>query len=121
MDQILIKDLLVRGVIGISDRERENPQDILVNIVLFTDISQAAMSDNIDDCVNYRTVSKKVFAYVETAQTYTVEALAARIATLCLGEPNVKGVNVENQCIRQSCCWAPIFHRRRTSRLPWRC
>ena len=36
MDQILIKDLLVRGVIGISDRERENPQDILVNIVLFS-------------------------------------------------------------------------------------
>ena len=94
MDQILIKDLLVRGVIGISDRERENPQDILVNIVLFTDISQAATSDNIDDCVNYRTVSKKVFAYVEIAQTYTVEALAARIATLCLGEPNVKGVRV---------------------------
>lgn len=94
MDQILIKDLLVRGVIGISDRERENPQDILVNMILFTDISLAAQSDDIEDCVNYRTVSKKVFSFVENANTYTVEALAAKIATLCLAEPHVKGVRV---------------------------
>lgn len=94
MDQILIKDLLVRGVIGISDREREQPQDILLNLVLFTDINQAARTDNIEDCVNYSLMAKKVFKLVETARTYTVEALAARVAELCLAEPMVKGVRV---------------------------
>ena len=94
MDQILIKDLLVRGVIGISDRERANPQDILINAVLYADTSRAAETDNIDDCVNYRTVAKKMFAYAETAARYTVEALANDLAKLCLEEPGVLGVRL---------------------------
>lgn len=94
MDQVLIKDLLVRGVIGISDREREQPQDILINAVLFTDIRKAGQTDNIDDCVNYRTVAKKLFAHAEKANRYTVEALATELAELCLSEPGVMGVRI---------------------------
>jgi FolB domain-containing protein len=94
MDQVLIKDLLVRGVIGISDREREQPQDILINAVLFTDIRKAGQSDNIDDCVNYRTVAKKLFAYAEKANRYTVEALSTELAAICLAEPGVQGVRI---------------------------
>src|SRR5574340_186330 len=58
MDRIIIKDLLIRGIIGISERERSQRQDILVNIVLFGDISAAGKSDNIQDCINYRTVAR---------------------------------------------------------------
>ncbi|MDD5368437.1 MAG: dihydroneopterin aldolase [Anaerolineaceae bacterium] len=94
MDQVLIKDLLVRGIIGINDDERNNPQDILVNIILFTDSRAAAKSDNISHCVNYRTVAKKVYAHAETARRFTVEALAADIAHICLQESNVLGVRV---------------------------
>jgi FolB domain-containing protein len=94
MDKILIKDLLARGVIGISDRERSQPQDILVNIVIFTDTHRAAVSDNIEDCVNYRTVAKKILAHVETIERFTVEALAADITGLCLEEKGVEGVRV---------------------------
>jgi len=36
-DQIQIKDLLLRTLIGINDVERNNRQDVLVNIVLHTD------------------------------------------------------------------------------------
>lgn len=94
MDQILIKDLLVRGVIGISDQERANPQDILINITLFADISRAGQTDALDDCVNYRTVAKKVLAHAEKVARYTVEALATDIASLCLEDPRVEKVCV---------------------------
>jgi FolB domain-containing protein len=94
MDKILIKDLLVRGVIGISDREREQSQDILINIIAYTDISKAAQSDSIDDCVNYRTLTKRVKAYAEQANTFTVEALASRIADLCFEDKLIQGVLV---------------------------
>jgi len=89
MDQILIKNLLVRGIIGISDRERAQPQDILINLTLYTDIHQAGKSDDIRNSVNYRTVAKKIIAYVEHAARYTVEALATDITRLCLEEPGV--------------------------------
>ncbi len=94
MDQIFIKDLLIRGVIGISEKEREQPQDILVNVVISADISKAGETDNVEDSVNYRTVAKKILAHVEKIQRYTVEALATDIARLVLAEPQVVSVRV---------------------------
>jgi FolB domain-containing protein len=94
MDQIFIEDLLIRGVIGISDHERSQPQDILVNIVVFTDTEKAGKSDSILDCVNYRTLAKKIIAHTESIKRYTVEALAADIASLCLEEEGVHKVRV---------------------------
>jgi FolB domain-containing protein len=94
MDQVIIKDLSARGIIGINDWEREKPQEILINITLFADLRKAGESDNIDDCVNYRTVAKKVQAHAESAGRLTVEALAADIAKICLGEAGVEKVRV---------------------------
>ncbi len=94
MDKIFITDLLIRGVIGITEKEREQPQDILVNVVILTDISKASKTDNVDDSVNYRTVAKKILAHVEQIKRYTVEALAEDIANLCLEEPRAQTVTV---------------------------
>lgn len=94
MDKTFIKDLSVRGIIGINDWEREKPQEILINIVLYADLRAAGERDDIADCVNYRTVAKKVQRHAETAARLTVEALAADIAKLCLEEPAVRKVLV---------------------------
>jgi FolB domain-containing protein len=94
MDQILIKDLLVRGIIGITERERERPQDILINVVLFTDITRAGESDDIHDCVDYSKVARKLMAHAEKANRETVEALVSDLAKLCLEEPGVEGVRL---------------------------
>lgn len=92
LDQIIIKDILARGIIGVNDSERSHPQDILINIIIFSDISQAGKSDDINDSVNYRTVTKKVLSIAETAQRLTVEALATDITTYILTIPLVMGV-----------------------------
>jgi FolB domain-containing protein len=94
MDQVFIKDLVARGIIGINDWEREKPQEILINIVLLADLHQAGTSDDIRDSVNYKTVAKKVLAHAETARRQTVEALAADLARICLDEPGVQQVRV---------------------------
>jgi FolB domain-containing protein len=94
MDKIFIEDLLIRGVIGISEREREQPQDILVNIEIQADITKAGLSDNVEDSVNYRTIAKKVLAHTETIKRYTVEALAEDIARICLEDQKVESVLV---------------------------
>jgi FolB domain-containing protein len=81
-------------VIGISEREREQPQDILVNIEIQADITKAGLSDNVEDSVNYRTIAKKVLAHTETIKRYTVEALAEDIARICLEDQKVESVLV---------------------------
>ena len=94
MDEIFIKDLLIRGVIGITEREREQPQDILVNVVIFADSTRAGQTDDLNESVNYRTIAKKILHYVEGAKRYTVEALATDIMKLVLEETNVLGARV---------------------------
>ena len=94
MDQVFIRDLSVRGIIGINDWEREKKQEILINIVIYTDLHKAGASDEMVDSVNYRTVAKKVITHTETANRFTVEALAADIAAICLDEAGVEKVRV---------------------------
>ena len=93
-DKVVVNDLLVRGVIGINKWEREVEQDILVNLTLFADLTRAGASDDIEDTVNYRTVSKLVIEHIQTHQPFTVEALASDIARICLAQPHVKRARV---------------------------
>jgi FolB domain-containing protein len=93
-DLIVIKDLLLRGVIGVNDWEREVEQDILVNVTLTADLSRAGQTDDLGDTVNYRTVAKKIIAHVEGTQRFTLEALAADIAAICLAEAGVRRTRV---------------------------
>jgi len=89
MDKVIIKNLMARGIIGVNDSERTQPQEILINAILFTDTRLAAETDDIGDCVNYSSMSQKLMAHAETAKRFTVEALANDLAGLCLEEKNV--------------------------------
>ena len=94
MDKVIIKDLLVRGIIGVNDWERKRPQDILINLSLFTDTKRAGETDNLEDCVNYSTMSKKVQAHAESAERLTVEALANDLVKICFEDKGVQKVIV---------------------------
>jgi FolB domain-containing protein len=94
MDKIFIKDLVARGIIGVNDWEREKPQEILINITVFTDTRRAAQSDDLSHSVDYRALAQKAQTHAETAARLTVEALANDLAEICLGEPGVEKVVV---------------------------
>lgn len=90
MDKVIIKDLLARGIIGVNDWERKRAQDILINLTLFTDTKRAGETDNLEDCVNYSTMSKKIQAHAERAGRLTVEALANDLAKICFEDKGVQ-------------------------------
>jgi FolB domain-containing protein len=100
-DKVFIKNLRVRGIIGVNDWEREQPREILINVELFTDTRRAAETDDIADCVDYSQTAQKIRALVAPqiagaggAGRFTVEALAEDIANLCLSQPRVQKVTV---------------------------
>ena len=88
-DRVLIKDLLLRGIIGIHDWEREKKQDILINIEMEADCRPAGISDDFQEAVDYRAVAKSVIALVENSEFFLVEAMAHEIAKICLQNPKV--------------------------------
>jgi len=93
-DHIFIKNLLVRGILGIKPEEREKQQDIVVNLELEADLNLAGRSDAIDDAVNYRSVTKEVIALVENTAFLTVEKLATEIARLTVTGYPVRSATV---------------------------
>jgi 2-amino-4-hydroxy-6-hydroxymethyldihydropteridine diphosphokinase len=52
------------------------------------------VSDDIDDALNYRTLTKRVIEVVEGSRFFLVERLAAEVAALCLQDPRVECVRV---------------------------
>jgi D-erythro-7,8-dihydroneopterin triphosphate epimerase len=93
-DRIEIRDLLARGVIGINSEERRDRQDILINIVMWSDFRDAARTDDVKETVNYRTITKRILEHVENSQYFLVETLAERIAEICLQDAHVQKVQV---------------------------
>ena len=93
-DRILIKDLMLRCVLGLGAEERREKQDVLINLVLCMDLRTAAASDRIEDTVDYTALKKRIISLVEVSQYHLAETLADRIATLCLEEPAIQQVQV---------------------------
>ena len=88
-DFIVIEDLLLRTIIGINPEERVNRQDVVVSVRLETDTRSAGRSDDIEDAINYRTLSKDIIDLVEGSEFLLVERMAEEIARICLQDRRV--------------------------------
>ncbi len=85
-DRILIEGLEVRTVIGIYDWEREIRQMVRLDLEMAWDISAAAKSDDISDTLDYKAVSKRLIAFVESSSFGLLEALAEQCAAIVRDE-----------------------------------
>ena len=94
LDRLHIEDLLVRCIVGINPEEREKPQDVIINVTLYADLSRACRSDDFAHTVDYRSLKKRIMAAVEASADLLVERLAQRVADLCLESPQVQRVRV---------------------------
>lgn len=93
-DQIHIRDLHLRCVIGIYEEERRTKQDVMINVTLYADCRPAGQSDRIEDTVDYKAIKKRAIAMVEASDYFLVERLAERIAELCLEDGRVHAARV---------------------------
>lgn len=82
MDEIEIQNLRLRAVIGFSEHELDQPQDIVISLRIGLDGRRAGETDNPADAFNYKTVTKAIIRFVETSRFSLVEKLAEEIARL---------------------------------------
>jgi D-erythro-7,8-dihydroneopterin triphosphate epimerase len=94
LDIINITDLSLGCIIGLNDWERTQKQNVLVNIVLYADLSRPCKTDRIEDSVDYKEIKKQIIAMVENSSFYLIERLAGSVAEICLVHPLVKAVQV---------------------------
>lgn len=91
---IRITDLKLRAIIGTNDWERDQPQDIIINIRIKYDAHKACVSDQISDTLDYKEITKKVILEVESSRYYLLEKLASQILKLILAYPLVQEARV---------------------------
>lgn len=95
MDIVYIEGLKVETVIGIYDWEREIRQIVCLDIQMATDIQAAALSENIDNTLNYKAISDRLINFIETSEFLLVETMAEEIAQLVLNEFGVRWLKLK--------------------------
>jgi 7,8-dihydroneopterin aldolase/epimerase/oxygenase len=93
-DRIYLRDLRTETIIGIYDWERKIRQTVSFDFEFPADVRRAAKTDQIEDTLNYKSVAKRVLAFVETSEYHLVETLAEEVARLILKEFSVEWVRV---------------------------
>lgn len=93
-DRIHIRDLRLACVIGDLPEERDDKQEVVVNLTLHVDARPAGASDQLADAVDYAAVEADVATMVRQSSYFLQERLAERIAEVCLGYAEVAAVRV---------------------------
>jgi dihydroneopterin aldolase len=123
MDKIFIHALKTETIVGIFDWERQVKQAVVVDIEFSADIAKAALSDSIDDTLNYKGVAKRVLAFVDESSFHLVETLAEHVAMLILEEFDVSWVSItlsKPGAIRSSRDVGVMLERTRQDLETWR-
>ena len=84
MDIIFLRGLQIDTVIGIYDWERKIRQTVIIDLEMGTDIRKAAATDDIAHTLDYKTLSKRIIAFVEASEFLLVETLAEKISNIIL-------------------------------------
>jgi dihydroneopterin aldolase len=122
-DKIFIHALKTEAIIGIFDWERQVKQTVVIDLEFSANIRGAALSDSIEDTLNYKKVAKRVLAFVESSGFHLVETLAESIAMLILEDFGVDWVRValsKPGAIRSSRDVGVIIERNRADLESWR-
>ena len=93
-DRIFLRGLTAECIIGFIDWERRVKQTVVVDLELPVDCRRAGISDDVADTVDYKSVAKRVLAYIEASEFKLVETLAHRLALLLLEEFGLEWVRI---------------------------
>lgn len=77
---------------GVLESEREAGQTFRVDLELYLDLSVAAATDDLTKTVDYSAVAQRVHDVIVGEPFNLIEALAERIATVCLEHARINQV-----------------------------
>lgn len=93
-DRITLTGLRVFGRHGVFEHERRDGQDFVVDLVVRTDLSAAAASDDLADTVDYGALAERAAAIVGGEPCDLIETVCARIADAVLEDRRIDSVEV---------------------------
>ncbi|MBC7950474.1 MAG: dihydroneopterin aldolase [Rhodospirillaceae bacterium] len=92
--RILVRDLVLKCLIGIHAHELLAPQRVRVNVDMAVYEQAGPLSDDIANVVSYEDIIEGIKRMLADGHINLVETLAEKIAELCLVDARVKSVRV---------------------------
>jgi D-erythro-7,8-dihydroneopterin triphosphate epimerase len=92
---INIENLRLRTFIGFNPDELIKQQDIVINALIEFDASAPSISDNEDDTLDYKVITKAIINHVENGKFRLVEKLNADIIEIIMGNSQVLKTEVK--------------------------
>ena len=93
-DHIYVNGLRLMALVGVLPHERDALQPVQIDVDLEVDLSEAGVTDNLDDTANYGEISNAIAEVVRTSSDTLLERLAARIADRVLHFDHVEVADV---------------------------
>lgn len=93
-DRITLSGIRAFGHHGVLDHERSYGQQFSADVNLFVDLAAVGDSDQLADTIDYGGVAAAVAAELTGPPLDTIEALAHRIAGVCLADARCAAVEV---------------------------
>ncbi|MBN3563751.1 dihydroneopterin aldolase [Aliamphritea spongicola] len=95
MDIVYIKGLEIETIIGIYDWEREIRQRVVLDIEMGTDILSAASSEDVDNTLNYKTISERLIDFIANSEFQLIETMAEEVTKILANEFGVRWVRLQ--------------------------
>ena len=92
---IRIKNLRLRTYIGINEDEILNKQDVVINVKIHYDAEQATDTDQMEDALNYKTITKQIIKLVEDNRFSLLEKLTSDVLQVASAHPWVTYAEAE--------------------------
>ncbi len=95
MDAIIIEGLKVDTVVGCFNWERQIIQPLMLDLTIHNDLSQAALSDELEDTLNYAQICELAAQVIQEAQPKLIEH-AAQLVLECLFStfPSIESITI---------------------------
>lgn len=92
---IRIKKLLLRTYIGFNDKEIREKQDVIINMTIDVDLSQAIENDVVDGSYNYKIITKNIIELVQSRKFKMLETLTQTVLDEIMKHKKVRFARVE--------------------------
>ena len=93
-DVIIIDGLRVDAIIGIDDWERVMTQAIIIDMALFTDVTDVAQTQDLSQGINYKAVCEQVSKWIQDKKFELLETLVEYVSKQLLDNWPISKVSI---------------------------
>lgn len=87
MDTIFINNLIIRGHLGVSQKEKIRMQRFRISVTILIDTKKACVTDSLENTFDYYPLKNNITRIIQLSSKNLIESLAEKIAQLILLNP----------------------------------